>query len=266
MNKIHFNLRCGILSLMIAMLAGCVSVPSSSSQGDLSTSSDQTNIQKRASIRLQLAAGYYEQRQWKVALDEIKQALLIDPSSADAYSMRALIFMEMGENSLAEDNFLHALKLAPNNPDFSNNYGWFLCQSGRENQSIAYFDAALDNRTYLSPVKAMNNAGVCNLKMKQSKDALQYFSRAFQFDPAHPLTNAYLSKIYQERHEDDQARFYLNRLSKSDSIPADVLWVAINVAHKLGDRATEMRLATQLRQQYPKSSENTAYQREAFDD
>jgi len=180
--------------------------------------------------------------------------------------VRALIYMEMGEHALAEDNFQRALKMSPDNPEFSNNYGWFLCQTGRENQSIAYFDASLANRTYLSPVKALNNAGVCNLKMKQINDALQYFTRAFQLDSSHPLTNAYLSKLYLMRRDDDRARFYLNRMSRADAVSADVLWVAINTAHKLGDRTTEAKLATRLQRQYPNSSEYTSYQREAFDD
>jgi len=252
--------------LMVAMLAGCASGSLGNSKAELPTSSDQTEVQKRASIRLQLASGYYEQRQWKVALNEIKQAIQIDPSYADAYSVRALIYMEMGEHTLAEDNFQRALKMSPDNPEFANNYGWFLCQTGRESQSIAYFDAALANRTYLSPVKALNNAGVCNLKMKQSNDALQYFTRAFQLDSSQPLTNAYLSKLYLERRDDDRARFYLSRMSKADAVSADVLWVAINAAHKLGDRTSEAKLATRLQRQYPNSSEYTSYQREAFDD
>ena len=118
-------------------------------QDDLPTSfAAQSDQQKRAGIRLQLAIGYYEQRQMAVALDEVKQALQADPNFADAYSVRALIFMEMGEKRLAEENFLHAIKLAPNNPEISNNYGWFLCQNGSPERSIAYFEATLKSRTY----------------------------------------------------------------------------------------------------------------------
>ena len=79
------------------LLAACGNNPVVSGQEDLLTSSDQTDNQKRARIRLQLAVGYYEQRQMPVALDEIKQALAADPSFADAYSMRGLIYMDMGE-------------------------------------------------------------------------------------------------------------------------------------------------------------------------
>ena len=135
--------------LWLMAVSGCALNKPALTQDDLPTSfAAQSDQQKRAGIRLQLAIGYYEQRQMAVALDEVKQALQADPNFADAYSVRALIFMEMGEKRLAEENFLHAIKLAPNNPEISNNYGWFLCQNGSPERSIAYFEATLKSRTY----------------------------------------------------------------------------------------------------------------------
>lgn len=248
------------------LLVGCASNPAANLQGELATSSDQTESQRRARIRLQLAVGYYEQRQLNVALDEIKQALQADPSLAEAYSMRALIYMEMGETRLAEDNFLHAIKLSPNTPDFNNNYGWFLCQNGREQQSIAYFEAALKNRTYQSPGKALNNAGICSLKLKDKVAAERYFSQAFQYEPGNPSTNANLARLYYDKRDYERARFYIGRVMKADVMTADVLWLAVKIERKLGDRTAESSLATQLRRRHGSSPEFAAYQRGAFDD
>lgn len=247
-------------------LSGCASGPSGSGQAELPTASDQTDNQKRARIRLQLALGYYEQGQKAVALDEIKQALAAEPNFAEAYSMRALIYMDMGEVRLAEDNFLQALRLAPNTPDFNNNYGWFLCQNGQERKALAYFDAALKNRAYQSPAKALNNAGTCSLKLKDKAAAERYFSQAFQLDPGSPVTNTNLGRLYFEQQDFERARFYLSRVIKADIMTPEVLWLAIKVEHKLGDRAAEGRLAMQLRRRHPGSSEFAAYQRGAFDE
>lgn len=180
--------------------------------------------------------------------------------------MRALIYMDMGENRLAEDNFLQALKLAPNNPDFNNNYGWFLCQNSKEKQSIPYFETAFRNRAYQSPAKALNNAGLCSLKLKDRAAAEKYFSQAFQRDPGNPSTNANLAKIYFEQRDFERARFYVDRAMKADMMTADVLWLAIRIEHKLGDRTTEASLATRLRRHHPDSAEYAAYQRGAFDE
>lgn len=253
-----------IAALMV--LVGCSSVPVTGSQNELPTSSDQTDSQRRARIRLQLAVGYYEQRQLNVALDELKQALLADPNLAEAYSMRALVYMDMGENRLAEENFLQAIRLAPNTPDFNNNYGWFLCQNGREQQSISYFETALKNRNYQSPAKALNNAGICSLKLKDKIAAERYFSQAFQYEPGNPSTNANLGRLYYDKGDYERARFYVGRVMKADVMTAEVLWLAIKIERKLGDRSAESSLATQLRRRHGGSAEFAAYQRGAFNE
>ena len=255
-----------VVMAAVLFLAGCASIQSTNSQAELLTSSDQTDNQKRAQVRLQLAIGYYEQGQMNVALDEIKQALQVDPNFADAYGMRALIYMNMGETSLAEDNFKRAIKLAPNNPDLTNNYGWFLCQSGRESQSIAYFDATLKNRAYQSPAKALNNAGACSLKLKDDVAAERYLTQALQYDPGNFDTNVNLAKLHYGRRDYQKARFYIGRVTKSDGSSPGVLWMAIKVERKLSDRSAETRLVTQLRRHHPNSPEYAAYLRGAFDE
>jgi type IV pilus assembly protein PilF len=260
----RLNSLLAILFAASALLAGCAAPRGA--QQELPTSSDQTENQKRARIRLQLAIGYYEQRQYPVALDEIKQALLADPNFADAYTVRALVYMDMGENKLADENFQQAMRLTPNNPELSNNYGWFLCQNGRPKDAIEYFDSALKNQSYQSPAKALNNAGVCSLKLKDSTAAERYFVKAFQQDPGNPSVNANLAKIYYDRRDYERARFYINRVVKAEVMAADVLWLAIKIEHKLGDRVTETSLATQLRRRHPNSPEFAAYQRGAFDE
>jgi type IV pilus assembly protein PilF len=254
------------LCVSAALLVGCASNPGAGQSRETPSSADQTEGQRRARIRLQLAVGYYEQRQSAVALDEIKQAIAADPNFAEAYSMRALIYMDMGENQLAEENFLQAIKLAPNTPDFSNNYGWFLCQTGREKQSIDYFETALKNRAYQSPAKALNNAGTCSLKIKDKGAAERYLSQAFQYDPGNSSTNMNLARIYFDRRDYDRARFFIGRVMKADVMTADVLWLAIKIERMLGDRAAETSLATQLRRRHGGSAEFAAYQRGAFDE
>lgn len=253
------------------MLAGCAGTGAGGSnpQAELPTLSDQTSDQKRAQIRLQLAIGYFEQKQYTVALDEIKQALASNPNFADAFSVRALIYMDMGETRLADENFITAMRMAPNNPDLSNNYGWYLCQNDRAAQSIAYFDAALKNRSYQSPAKALNNAGMCSLKLHNpAADAAaeRYLTQAFQLEPGNPATNVNLARIYYNKGDFTRARFYVGRVTKDEAVTADTLWLAIRVEHKLADRAVESSLATQLRRRHPNSAEYAAYQRGAFDE
>ncbi|QRX83004.1 type IV pilus biogenesis/stability protein PilW [Glaciimonas sp. PAMC28666] len=262
------------IAAALTLLAGCATTSGGNSANngesgarrELATNSDLTDAQRRARIRLELAVGYYGQGQLTVALDEVKQSLSSDPQFADAYSMRGLIYMDMGETGLADDNLQKALKLAPDNPDIANNYGWFLCKNGREKESIAYFQMALNSRSYLSPAKALTNAGVCSLKMKDSVSAERYFLQAFQFDASNPLTNVNLAMMAAGRRDVEHARFYMGLVTKQDALNADVLWIGIKVERKLNDRVAETNLVTQLRRVYPGSAEYASYQRGVFDE
>ena len=254
--------------VLVALLAACAG-SGGSGRAELATSSDQTADQKRALIRMQLAIEYYEQGQMAVALDEIKKALQADPGLADAYGVRALIYMGMKEPALAEDNFLRALSLAPHNPDLSNNYGLFLCQNGRAAQSIAYFDAALSNRAYQWPAQALNNAGSCSLKMNQLANAERYLLQALAITPDLAATSANLARLYYERGDDVRAGEFISRLGKTakmESLSADVVWLAIKVQHRLGDGGAQAGWVTQLRRHHFATPEYAAYQRGTFDD
>lgn len=259
--------------IVACMLAGCASSGGSVGGGstqELKTASDQTKTEKRALIRMQLAVGYYQDGKYAVALDEIKQAITIQPDYADAYGVRALIYTSMGEVTLADENYQRALKLAPNNPDLANNYGSFLCAAGgKPAQAMALFDSALKNPTYATPLSALVNAGNCSIKTKQYATAERYFTDALRYDPELAQTNAGLARTYYERHDYQRAGFFINRLtmgSKRDAMSADTLWLAIRVARRVGDRTLEASLIGQLQQRFPASSEYAALQRGAFDE
>jgi type IV pilus assembly protein PilF len=252
---------------LAGLLAACTGTPAQ--KADLTTASDQTSEHKRAEIRLQLAAGYYEQGQYTVALDEVKKAIISYPDYPEAYSVRGLIYMALGETQLADGSFQHAMKLAPNNPETNNNYGYFLCQRGQVAESFRYFDAALSVRSYNSPGKALNNAGACALKAKNMALAEKYLLAALQQTPDLPSTNANLAKVYYDKRDYVRAGFFvsrLNKVAKVDALSADVLWLAIKVQHKLGDTSAEQAMATQLRRHHATSPEYAAYQRGAFDE
>jgi type IV pilus assembly protein PilF len=260
-----------LMVMLAALLSACAG---GSGRAELATNSDQSVDQKRALNRMQLAIAYYEQGQMASALDDIKLALQADPGLADAYGVRALIYMNMGEVALAEDNFLRALSLAPHNPDLSNNYGSFLCQNERAAQSIAYFDAALANRSYSSKGNALNNAGSCSLKMNDLPNAERYLLRALEVTPELVATNANLARLYYQRGDQargdyERAGWFIDRLGKSakmDSLTVDVVWLAVKVQHRLGDGGAQAGWVTQLRRHHSATPEYAAYQRGKFDE
>ena len=254
----------------LALVAGCASNGAGSGSGELKTASDVTAAEKRASIRMQLAVGYYQQGKHEIALDEVKQAIAADPGNAEAYGLRALIYTAMGQLALADENYQTALRLKPGSPDLSNNYGSFLCTSlNKPAQAMPYFDTALRNPAYQTPVSALVNAGLCSIRNKNLPAAERYLLEAVRFNPELQATNAGLARVYYERRDYPRAGFFINRLietSKLDTLSADALWLALRVQRKLADRTQEASLAAQLRRRFPGSPEYAAFERGAFDE
>jgi type IV pilus assembly protein PilF len=255
-----------IIALLLTLLSACAGIGQNPPVDDLRNSTDQSDLQRRAQIRLQLAVGYYGQGQLATALDEVKQALQIDPNFADAHGVRALIHMDMDEPQLAEESFQRAMKLAPGNPDFANNYGWFLCENGRARESIAYFETALKSRAYTSPAKALNNAGVCSMRLGDMAAAERYFNEAFKSDPGNADASLNLSRLYYKRDDYQRAHFYVSRVLRAEHAGAAALWMAIKVERKLGDRDAASSLSNQLRRRFPDSREYAALTRGAYDE
>jgi type IV pilus assembly protein PilF len=259
----------GVAAALLAVLLAACGTPREGG-AELKTASDQTALEKRAAIRLQLAVGYYQQEKYDIALDEIKQAIAADPGYAEAYGMRALIYTAIGQTALADDNYRHALRLAPGNPELANNYGSFLCQTAnRASEAMPQFEAALKNPAYKTPVSALVNAGMCSLKTGKTDAAERYLLEALRYNPALPAVLNGLARVYFERRDYQRAGFFVTRLtevSTFDNLSADALWLALRVQRKLGERTMEASLVAQLRRRFPGSPEYLAYERGAFDE
>src|SRR5262249_30173023 len=150
------------------------------------TPSDQTDMGRRAAIRLQLAMNYLEAGQYPVALDEAKQAIAIDPTQVDAYHVRALAYMGMNERALAEDSFRTALSMRANDPDVLNNYGWFLCQNNRYAEALPVLRRAVEAPSANGPVKPLISLGACEARTGDSAAAEKTLQRALGYDRNNP--------------------------------------------------------------------------------
>jgi type IV pilus assembly protein PilF len=171
--------------------------------------------------------------------------------------VRGLVYGSLKENDKAERDFQQALNIAPNDPEVNNNYGWFLCNSGKARQSIAYFLNALKSPLYETPDRAYANAGTCALKSGDLDGAQHYLLQALQLarDGGAPV-RLQLAGLFYQRGLLDESRVYLNEVMKQvDSPTAEALWLAIRLERKLGNRAAEGGYAAQLRGRHPTSPE-----------
>ncbi|HUX24125.1 MAG TPA: type IV pilus biogenesis/stability protein PilW [Burkholderiales bacterium] len=243
-----------------AALVGCAQNPvSSESRADSvdtgTVSGDVSSPLNRARIHTELASAYFQRGNVGVALEELRTAVAADPNYAPAYSVFGLVHMDLHENSVAQKYFERALSLAPNDPDINNNYGWFLCRTGREEQSINYFLTALKNPLYKTPARSYVNAGLCSLKKNGGSDAVGYFEGALRSDPNNLQALLNLAKLQYQRGQLEAARGFIGRYNKLVRPTAESLWLALRIERKLGDRGAEDSLAFELRRRFSGSPE-----------
>lgn len=223
----------------------------------LPDSAAESETQRRARIRMELAAGYYSQRNLNVAMEELRQSLTIDPNYAPSHGLLGIIYMDMGDRARAEDSFQRALRLAPNDSEIANNYGWFLCQTGRERESLEFFNRAVRNPLYQTPAKPMHNAGICSLRIGDEAGAEGYFQRSFQVDPRNAVAMYNLAEISLKRRDFERARFYSQRLLSAYEPTAETLWQGLRIERAAGNRDAEASYASQLRRRFPQSRETS---------
>lgn len=253
----------------VAGLSGCATnepVGMHGNQPDIVTDSDEPEARKRARIRLELAIGYFEQGQTTVALDEIKQALVVDPAYAEAYNLRGLIYMRLNDLRLAEESFRRAMALNPRDANVTHNYGWLLCQQARYPESFQAFAQAIANPTYGGRAKTWMAQGLCQTRAGQRAEAEYSLGKSYELDAANPVTGYNLAMLLFQRGELARAQFYIRRLNNGEMANAESLWLGIKVEQRLNNREAVEQLATQLKKRYPQSREVGAYERGAFNE
>lgn len=213
----------------------------------------------RAKLHTELGALYFQTGNLIVALEELTIATSINPDYAPAYSTRGLVLYYIKELPSAESDFKRALSIAENDPEINNNYGWFLCQTGKEREAIPYFEKAMRNPLYQTPALAYLNAGACYIKLNELDVAEDHIRKSLRLMPDNPQALFQLAKILYQRGNYDAAREYLKKVTQANEPSAEVLWLYLRVERRLGDSSSESSLAAQLRRKYPDSSEYQAF-------
>jgi type IV pilus assembly protein PilF len=260
------------LTLFVTLqLAGCAGT-SGGSFDSASTNTDSGPIigevgapRERARAHTELASAYLGRGNVGVALEEIRLALAADSNYAPAYNLLGLAHMELRENPQAQQAFERSLRINPNDPDANHNFGWFLCQTGQEEEAIRHFMIAVRNPLYGLPQKTYELAATCSLKKNNERDALEFLDRSLRLDPTYPPALLGLAQLRYRRGELQEARQLVSRYNNQVEPTAESLWLALRVERKLGDRGGEIGYATQLRRRFAGSKEYQDMQKGNFE-
>lgn len=226
--------------------------------GGYAFAEEQTEARQRAQVHTDLGAAYFSAGQLGVALEELNLAIRADSSFAPAYNMLGLVYMTLRENDKAEENFRRSLSLSSTDSDTNNNYGWFLCQRGKIDDSIRYFMAALKNPLYTTPEKSYLNAGICARKKNDDGEAEEFLLKAIKLQPRQPQALFHLADINFKRGNYGESKKFINQFSQIAAPTPESLWLGMRIERRLGNRNDEASYGLQLRKIFPDSPEAQA--------
>lgn len=228
---------------------------SAQDQAGPSSSPVPKDARTRAKAHTELGSLYFQSGNLIVALEELTLAAAIDPEYATAFSTRGLILYYVKEYESAEKDFQRALSLESRNPDINNNYGWFLCQTGKAKESIPYFEQAYRNPLYQTPALAYLNEGACYIKLNELDLADDALRKSLRLMPENPQALFHLANVSYKRGNFDAAKKHLSDAVRLVEPGPEMLWLYLRVERRLGNQSDERSFAAQLRRKFPDSPE-----------
>ena len=204
--------------------------------------------------RLALAEQHLRSGQYAQAEAETKAALKLDPKSADAYTLLAVIADQRGQKAQAGAHYAKAIALAPERGSVLNNYGAWLCGNGRAGESLGWFDRALADPSYANPASARANAGSCAVDAGQPGRAERDLRLALAQDPTNATALAAMARSAFGSGRYLEARAFSERRLAAAPPTAESLRLASQIEQKLGDNQASARYLQQITAQFPQGA------------
>lgn len=185
------------------------------------------------------------------AREELRQALKLDPKSAEAYSVMAVMAERDGKNAEAGGYYRKAAELAPERGAVLNNYAVWLCANQQPGQALGYFDRARVDPTYTDLAVLLANSGACADRAGQGERAERDLRQALALEPENATALAAMAKRQLRLGKAFEARAFSERRLAVEPISAEALMTASQIEEKLGDRAAAARYVQRMRAEFP---------------
>jgi type IV pilus assembly protein PilF len=235
-----------LLGVLSACGGGGVKRPNSSPRDDA------------ASYNVQLGVAYLQQGNLAVAKEKLERAVQQNPRDPDVHGALALLYERLGEANKVDGHYRTALRLAPNNPDISNNYAVYLCKTSRTEEGVKRFLEVANNRLYRTPEAALTNAGVCLRSAQRFTEAEGNFKNALALQPGYSEALYQLGDLALQQGRALEAQQHVDRYLDRNKATADLLLLGLRAAHAQGNRDVREQYARRLRAEFPGSNQTRA--------
>lgn len=226
---------------MVSILNGC-SNTSSLPDGD-----------KAGSYYTQLGVGYLQKGRLDLANLNLEKAIAQDPGSAPANHYYALLQERLGNDEKAAKHFRKALDVTPKDSGLLNNYGSYLCRTGKYAEAEQAFLKSVSDPLYKTPEFAYTNAGICIKKAGNITQAESYFRQALEKNSRFSEALYQMARLHQEKGEPAKAEAFLYRYNDSAPATPDSLLLCYQIQTRLNEADKADACAAELRGKFPDS-------------
>ena len=229
----------------VVLTTGCVSVPVG----------NKWSVDSRVDIQTRLGLSYMKLGRLEPAALALGRALALAPNDSRANHAMALFQLRISDRAAAEPYFRQAVDTDNNNFSARNDFGGYLCQSGRMEEGLVQFDRALRNpyndRLYISQL----GAGACYVRILNWKEAEGYLLLALVGRPKLALALYQMAEVAFAQADHLRTRAYLQRFFDTGAESAASLLLAVRNELKLQASDLVQLHADRLRTEFPTSSE-----------
>lgn len=211
--------------------------------------------EEKAKTYLQMGVRYMEMGKLNIAKKNLEKALDEDSSNANVHNAIAVLYERIKRFADAKSHYLKAISLDEESAQSKNNYGRFLCDQGDYPAGLAHLTVALNMPLNTRKWFSLTNAGICESKQGNKKQAEIYFRQALEFNRNYAPALLEMQKISYHQRKYMSARAFLQRYLNVAQETAETLWYAYQTERSLNDpKAAENYRSTLLRR-FPNSVE-----------
>ena len=214
---------------------------------------------EQSRIRYQLAADDFRGQRPEAALEELRNALEIDPGNADAYNLLGLIALSQGAEYVrqvetagclhgadaeslrrdamtkfheAEGHLRKATTLRPSFSDAWNNLAVAALQLDSYDEAIMAAQNALKDVAYGSPELARANLGWAEYQKKDLNAAWKALHEAVARLPGFCVGRYRLAKVYVDRGQYDEAAEEIDAVVNNPACPVQEAFLLAGLVHQ----------------------------------